>query len=83
MTFDGSFAQVHNLAETGGSVVADARLGFENGNFKIQAYVKNLTDEDAVAQTIRYADSSDSFRRNFIAGLRPGRRFGLILSAKY
>lgn len=78
-----SFAQVHNLAETGGSVVADARLGFENGNFKIQAYVKNLTDEDSVAQIIRYADSSDSFRRNFIAGLRPGRRFGLILSAKY
>ncbi len=78
-----SFAQVHNLAETGGSVVADARLGFENENFKIQAYVKNLTDEDAVAQIIRYADSSDSFRRNFIAGLRPGRRFGLILSAKY
>ncbi len=78
-----SFAQVHNLAETGGSVVADARLGFENENFKIQAYVKNFTDEDAVAQIIRYADSSDNFRRSFIAGLRPGRRFGLILSAKY
>lgn len=78
-----SFAQVHNLAETGGSVVADARLGFENENFKIQAYVKNFTDEDAVAQIIRYADSNDSFRRNFIAGLRPGRRFGLILTAKY
>lgn len=78
-----SFAQVHNLAETGGSAVADFRIGIENENFKIQGYVKNLTNEDSVAQIIRYADSSDSFRRNFIAGLRPGRRFGVVLTARY
>jgi iron complex outermembrane receptor protein len=78
-----SFAQVHNLAETGGSVVVDARLGFENENFKIQGYVKNLFDEDSVAQIIRYASADADFRRNFIAGLRPGRRFGLVLTAKY
>ena len=78
-----SFAQVHNLAETGGSVVVDARLGVENENFKIQAYVKNLFDEDAVAQIIRYASADNDLRRNFIAGLRPGRRFGIVLTAKY
>lgn len=78
-----SFAQVHNLAETGGSAVADFRIGFENENFKIQGYVKNLTDEDSVAQILRYADGNDSFKRNFTAGLRPGRRFGVVLSAKY
>lgn len=78
-----SFAQVHNLAETGGSVVTDIRLGFENENFKIQGYVKNLFDEDAVAQIIRYADADASFQRSFIAGLRPGRRFGLVLTARY
>ncbi len=78
-----SFAQVHNLAETGGSVVTDARLGVENGKYKVHFYVKNLFDEDSVAQIIRYADSNNDLRRNFIAGLRPGRRFGLILSAGF
>ncbi|WP_321327182.1 TonB-dependent receptor [uncultured Parasphingorhabdus sp.] len=78
-----SFAQVHNLAKTGGSAVADFRIGVENENFKIQGYVKNLTDEDAVAQILRYADGNDSFKRNFTAGLRPGRRFGVVFSAKY
>ncbi|WP_246218561.1 TonB-dependent receptor [Parasphingorhabdus halotolerans] len=78
-----SFAQVHNLAETGGSAVADFRIGIENENFKIQGYVKNLFDEDSVAQIIRYADGNDTFKRNFIASLRPGRRFGVVLSARY
>ena len=78
-----SYAQVHNLAETGGSVVVDARLGFENSMFKIQGYVKNLFDEDSVAQIIRYASADNDLRRNFIAGLRPGRRFGVVFSVKY
>ena len=78
-----SYAQVHNLAETGGSVVVDARLGFENEMFKIQGYVKNLFDEDSVAQIIRYASADADLRRNFIAGLRPGRRFGVVFSVKY
>lgn len=78
-----SFAQVHNLAETGGSVVVDARLGFENDTFRIQGYVKNLFDEDAVVQLIRYADGDASFQRNFIAGLRPGRRFGVVAAMKF
>jgi hypothetical protein len=34
-----------------------------------------------VQQIIRYADPS--FRRNFIAGLRPGRRFGVIVTAGF
>lgn len=78
-----SFDQVLNFAETGGSTVVDARLGVQNDRFKIQAYVKNLFDEDAVAQIIRYADANNDLRRNFIAGLRPGRRFGVILSAGF
>ena len=78
-----SFAQVHNLAETGGSVVVDARIGFQNDTFRIQGYVKNLFDEDAVAQIIRYADADASFQRSFIAGLRPGRRFGVVAAMKF
>ena len=78
-----SFDQVLNFAETGGSVVVDARLGVQNDRFKIQAYVKNLGDEDSIAQIIRYADANNDLRRNFIAGLRPGRRFGVIFSAGF
>ena len=78
-----SFAQVHNLAKTGDATVVDARLGFQNDRYKIQFYVKNLFDEDAVAQILRYADGNNDLRRSFVAGLRPGRRFGVTLSAGF
>ncbi|WOE75398.1 TonB-dependent receptor [Alterisphingorhabdus coralli] len=78
-----SFAQVHNLIETGGSLVSDARLGVQNENFRIQLYVDNLTDERALAQVLRFADGNNSFRRNFVGGLRPGRRFGILFAARY
>ncbi len=78
-----SFAQVHNLARTGAATEVDARMGIENDNFRIQFYVNNLFDEDAVQQIIRYADADVNFRRSFIAGLRPGRRVGLVVSAGF
>ncbi|MEO0462918.1 MAG: TonB-dependent receptor [Pseudomonadota bacterium] len=73
------FAQVHNEAETGSSVEVDARMGIENSNFRIQLYADNLFDEDAVQQVLRFADANASFRRSFVAGLRPGRRVGLLV----
>ncbi len=78
-----SFDQVLNLAKTGGSAVVDARLGFQNDMFKVQFYAKNLFNEDSIAQIIRYADANKDLRRNFIAGLRPARRFGLVVSAGF
>ncbi|ODS92386.1 MAG: hypothetical protein ABS49_13470 [Erythrobacter sp. SCN 62-14] len=78
-----SFAQVHNLAETGDSVISDVRLGAQNGNFRVQFYVRNLFNEDAVNQLIRYADANRDLRRNFIAGLRPPRRFGVITELRF
>ena len=78
-----SFDQVLNFANTGGSTVVDARLGAQNDRFKIQLYVKNLFNEDSVAQIIRYADANADLRRNFIAGLRPARRFGAVFSASF
>jgi iron complex outermembrane receptor protein len=76
-----SFDQVGNFARTGGSAVVDARLGIENGVFKVQGYVTNLTNENSVQQILRYA--GPDFRRNFTAGLRPPRRIGLIVQAKF
>lgn len=78
-----SFAQVHNLAETGDSVVSDVRIGAQNDNFRVQFFVRNLFDETAVSQLIRYADANRDLRRNFIAGLRPPRRFGVIAEVRF
>lgn len=78
-----SFDQVLNFAETGGSVVVDARLGFQSDRFRVMAYARNLFDEDSVAQIIRYADANADLRRNFIAGLRPPRRIGIIFTASF
>ena len=77
------FAQVHNLARTGDAVEVDARMGIENDQFRIQLYVNNLFGEDSIQQIIRYADGDADFRRNFIGGLRPGRRVGIVLSAGF
>ena len=78
-----STAQIDNLAWTGGSAVVDLRLGAQNDKFKIQFYVKNATDERSINQIIRYADANNDLRRNFIAGLRPQRRFGVVFSAGF
>lgn len=78
-----SFVQVHNLAETGDSVVSDLRIGAQNDNFRVQFFVRNLFDETAVNQLIRYADANRDLRRNFIAGLRPPRRFGVIAEVRF
>jgi iron complex outermembrane recepter protein len=78
-----SFDQVTNFAETGGSVVVDGRIGVQNRRFRVQAYVRNAFNEDAVAQIIRYADANADLRRNFIAGLRAPRRIGVLLTAGF
>ncbi len=78
-----SFDQVLNLAKTGGSAVVDARLGFQTDRYKVQFYARNLFDEDSVAQILRFADANNDLRRNFVAGLRPGRRFGVIFTAGF
>lgn len=78
-----SFDQVLNFAETGGSVVVDARMGFQSDRFRVMAYARNLFDEDSVSQIIRYADANADLRRNFIAGLRPPRRIGIIFTASF
>lgn len=78
-----SFAQVHNLAKTGDSVISDLRLGAQNDSFRVQFYVRNLFDETAVNQLLRFADANRDLRRNFVAGLRPPRRFGVIAELRF
>ncbi|MEE4200237.1 TonB-dependent receptor [Erythrobacter sp.] len=77
------FAQVHNLARTGDATEVDARIGIENDTYRIQLYADNLFDEDAVQQVLRFADANNDFRRSFVAGLRPGRRIGLLVVSNF
>ncbi|WP_373487405.1 TonB-dependent receptor [Blastomonas sp.] len=78
-----SWAQVHNLLGTGDSTVVDARIGAQNDTFRVQFYVRNLFDEDAVTQILRYADGNDSLKRNFVGAPRPGRRFGVNFTGRF
>lgn len=78
-----SFDQVLNFAETGGSVVVDARLGVQSDRYRVMLYARNLFDEDSVSQILRYADANADLRRNFVAGLRPPRRIGILLTASF
>lgn len=78
-----SFDQVLNFAETGGSVVVDARMGLQSDRYRVMLYARNLFDEDAVSQILRYADANADLRRNFVAGLRPPRRIGILLTASF
>lgn len=78
-----SFDQVLNFAETGGSVVVDARMGLQSDRYRVMLYARNLFDEDSVSQILRYADANADLRRNFVAGLRPPRRIGILLTASF
>ncbi|MDJ0652958.1 MAG: TonB-dependent receptor [Xanthomonadales bacterium] len=76
------FAQVHSFAEWGEATVVDLRLGFENDQYSIQLWGKNVTDEDSPMQVIRYLDA-DNFRRAFNGALRPGTQWGLTFTADF
>lgn len=56
-TFEESkYAQEHNLIETGDRSLLGARVGFKSGPWDFSIWGKNLTDEDAPLDIIRYID---------------------------
>jgi outer membrane receptor protein involved in Fe transport len=50
------FVQVHNLAETGDALVLGARAGIRRDGWELNAFVRNLTDEDTIAIATRWFD---------------------------
>jgi outer membrane receptor protein involved in Fe transport len=50
------FAQVHNLAETGDSLLVGGRVGFEGDRWSIAAFGRNLTNEDSIVNITRWFD---------------------------
>ena len=77
------YAQVHNEAETGATTLLNARFGFENENFAINFWGRNLTGEDSTPLVLRYADGAASFRRSFVGTLRRDTYFGVTATARF
>ncbi len=53
------FAQIHNLIETGDSTIVNLRTGFSGDNWTATLFVRNLTDEDAPDDILRYIDPDE------------------------
>ena len=50
------FVQVHNLAETGDTFLANARLGIGGKNWEVSVFGRNLTNEDSIPLATRWFD---------------------------
>jgi len=70
------YAQVHNLAETGDTKLVNARLGFTNDNWDVQAFARNLTGEDSPFNVLRYLQN-DNFTRSFVISARRDTWYGV------
>lgn len=51
------YAQVHNLAKTGGRTTVGAQAGYRTDHWEVNVWGKNLTDDDTAMDILRYVDS--------------------------
>ena len=57
VTYEGSrFSQIHNLIETGAMTRVGLRIGVRRDSLEIVAWAKNLFDDDAPLDILRYID---------------------------
>ena len=98
-SYEGSkFVQVHNLAETGETLLLNGRIGAQFGNIEVAVFGRNLTDEDTIPLATRWFDlrygigttgipegvnADTSFPRAFFGALRKGRTFGGEVSFRF
>lgn len=71
----GKYSQVHNQASTGDTALVNARVGFVNDNWAIQAYGRNLTGEDAWLNVLRNLEPN--FTRAFALSARRDTYYGI------
>ncbi|MBK6598303.1 MAG: TonB-dependent receptor [Proteobacteria bacterium] len=57
-----SFADESNLAYMEAYTLVNLRAGFDTGRYRVEAYVRNLTDEDAWMTGARFSDFSSPFQ---------------------
>lgn len=79
------YAHVHNLIETGSRKTVNLNIGVENDNWTVQAWVKNLTNDDTPTYVFRYIDAQSSAfgERAFPIAPSRGREMGLTTSYKF
>ena len=93
VTHEGSkFAQVDNLAETGAHTYLGMRIGVESERWDVSLWGKNLTDDDASLDILRYIDNRSVSAatlfttgggispRGFVMTLPRGRQVGVTAS---
>ena len=77
------FSQVHNQAETGETVLLNARLGLENDSVAINLWGRNILGEDSSPLVLRYADAAGSFRRSFVGTPRRDTWWGITTTINF
>jgi len=78
------YATEANLAETGASTRVNLRVGVETGGLRLEAYVRNLFDDDTYASIDRSLDLAALTFGNAISAALPERRnWGLRASYRF
>lgn len=77
------YSQVHNQAETGNTLLMNARVGFTNDRYSVLVWGRNLTGEDSTPLVLRYADGAGSFRRSFVGTQRRDTHYGITATARF
>jgi outer membrane receptor protein involved in Fe transport len=57
-----AYADESNLAYMSDYALVNLRAGFETGRYRVEAYVRNLTDEDAWMTGARFSDFSSPYQ---------------------
>jgi len=77
------YVQVHNLAEFGEATVWNTRIGIDHENYSIALFGKNLSDEDAYVDVLRFRDVVPVGRRAFTGTYRKGRQIGVEARVRF
>ncbi len=78
------YAQVYNLAGTGGRKVANFRVGLESEQYSVALWAKNAFDDKTPTSILRYVDVPSFFsRRAFGVSLPRKQQFGITGTARF
>ena len=79
------FADISNLSFTGDGFVTNLRAGVKPGNFRIEAFIRNLTNSNVPTGVGRTSDFASLFfgQYSYRLGLRDRRQFGLRFSGEF
>ncbi len=79
------FAEVYNHASTGATTRIDARLGVQGDNWRVAAWIKNLTGERDPDSVVRFfdPDSGFLFTRAYQVHFPNGRTFGVTATVDF